>query len=226
MTLLAILFWVWGLYRLLCHVNTMASLNLLSIHILLVTTVVVFYSIYLAPHLYQSVYWRSGLLPYTTPIVFGVWTFVLITSRAVRNVHERPLLIVIGLLSFLGGGFSEAGNATLTAMLIAYVFACVIFRRKKWARDTSGGAIVALLASISAMVLLIVSPTTAYRVGLYEGAATLSNFHAYCFTIRMSFLQPIYWEIPWLTCPSSEHCCWLACGWLLLWRIASKQGHG
>ena len=176
MTLVIVIFWVWGLYRLFHHIAEMTSLRLSSSQILLVTVVIVYYSIYLAPHLYQSFYWKSGTLPYTFPIVFGVWVFALITSRAVQDVRERPLMVAVGILSFFGGGFSEAGSATLTAMLALYVFTGLIFRRMNWARNTLPIAVVALIASVAAMVVLIASPTTAYRVGLYEGTASILEF--------------------------------------------------
>ncbi|HEY5729021.1 MAG TPA: hypothetical protein VIS72_03160 [Anaerolineales bacterium] len=176
MTLLVVLFLTWGLYRLLNNFNVMLSLDFSTAQLLLMTAIVVYYSISLAPHLYQSIYWRSGLLPYTAPLVFGVWVFALITSSAVRKIHPRLTAICSGVLAFLGGGFSEAGTATLTAMFVAFVFACFVFRRAKWSKDTAPFAIVALLASISAMVILIVSPTTAYRVDLYERSASLLEF--------------------------------------------------
>jgi len=172
MTALVIVFWAWGLYRLLSNVNAMISLGLSKLHVLLMTTVVVYYSIYMAPHLYQSLYWRSGLLPYTAPIVFGVWVFALIT----RKSHTRSMIFITGVLASFAGGFSEAGSATLTSMIGAYVFACFIFRKTKWAKDALPTAIAALLASIVAMILLIASPTTSYRMGLYEGTASLAEF--------------------------------------------------
>ncbi|MCK6585538.1 MAG: hypothetical protein HUU11_07810 [Anaerolineales bacterium] len=188
MTGFAILFWVWGMYRLLGHINALTDLRFPKITILLVTAIIVYYSIHLAPHLYQSLYWRSGLLPYTAPVVFGVWVFALVLSPAVREARVFPLATLTGVLAFLGGGFSEAGNAALTAVLAVYVIACLMFRRREWARATLPFAVVALLASVSAMAVLIASPTTDYRLGLYEAPPGLTEFPRLLFYHTYEFL--------------------------------------
>lgn len=188
MTGVFILFWMWGMYRLLSHVNAWTDLRFPKTTPLLVTAIIVFYSIHLAPHLYQSLYWRSGLLPYTAPLVFGVWAFALILSPAVQEARVFPHATLTGILAFLGGGFSEAGNAVLTAALTMYVIACLVFRRREWAGTTLPFAVVALLASVSAMAVLIASPTTDYRLGLYEAAPGLMEFPRLLFYHTYEFL--------------------------------------
>jgi hypothetical protein len=176
MTGLFISFWVSGLYRLLTNVGAMLFPGTSRMTGLLVATLIVYHSIYLAPHPYQSIYWRSGLLPYTAPLIFGIWVFVSITSRARHPARGRGLAVLAGVLSFFAGGFSEAGNATLITMLVAYVFACLLLRRMKWARDTFPIAFIALLASVSAMAVMIASPTTDYRLGLYEAPVSIAEY--------------------------------------------------
>jgi len=176
MTLLVIIFLTGGLYKLLENINVLASFSFSKLQTLFMTAVIVFYSIYTAPHLYQSLYWRSGLLPYTAPIVFGIWVFVLITTCAVYKSHLHVFMIISGLLSFIVGGFSEAGNATFTAMLLVYIFACLFVRHRMWAQESLPIAVVSLIASIAAMIALIVSPTITYRIDLYDGFASLAEF--------------------------------------------------
>ncbi len=167
MTLLVVVSWSLGLFFILFNVQAFSSYKFSRLQLGLVTAVVVYYSIYLTPHLYQSMYWRSGLLPYTAMIVLSVWTFVLITYQAAHATLSKWVIAIAVTVTFLAGGFSEAGGATLTAMLAAYVGLCLWFRQKTWAKNSLPIAVIALLSSIMAIIGLIAAPTNAYRVGLY-----------------------------------------------------------
>lgn len=171
MTLLVVAFWYLGLFFIFLNLQAISPLKLSRIQIALMTAVIVYYSIYLTPHLYQSLYWRSGLLPYTAAVVLGVWTFTLITYQASRPVLSKWIVAATAIVTFFAGGFSESGGATLTALLAAYVALAVGFQKREWARNSLPVGVVALLSSIMAIVVLIAAPTNAYRVGLY-GAPT------------------------------------------------------
>jgi hypothetical protein len=123
--------------------------------------------------------------------------FAFILSPAVREVRGLPLAIFTAILAFLGGSFSEAGNAILTAMLSGYVFACLVYRRRKWAKDTFPIAIVALFASLAAMAVLIASPTTSYRLGLYETPASPAEFSRLLLYYTYEFLALNILNMPW-----------------------------
>jgi hypothetical protein len=176
MTLLVIVFLVWGLYRLLGAVTTLFSFELPSPNLLLVTAIIVFYTMYLTPHQYQSLHWRSGLLPYTAPIVFGVWVFALIVSQTVLQATSKKRMILTGMIAFFGGGFSEAGSAVLVSMLAGFVAFSFFYRSRNWAKRYLPTAMIALTASALAMFFVIVSPTTSYRVGLYGSPAPWGEF--------------------------------------------------
>src|SRR4030095_7069153 len=85
MTLLVIALWSLGLFIILLHVQALTRYTFSHLQLGLITAALVYYPIYLTPHLYQSMYWRSGLLPYTAMIVLSLWTFALITYQASRR---------------------------------------------------------------------------------------------------------------------------------------------
>lgn len=168
MTPLFIILWFTGLYWILENLRVFFTRSLTPLHTLFATVVIIYYSIYLAPHMYQSIYWQSALLPYTAPTVFGVWVFALITFQAQRPEPLRWLNLLTAVIAFLAGGFSEAGCATLTSILVVFILVCHLNRRKEWAKNSMPSAVFALFAAVFAMVLLIVSPTVIYRLGLYD----------------------------------------------------------
>jgi hypothetical protein len=125
----------------------------------------VYFSIYLAPHLYQNLYWRSGLLPYTAPLVFIPYITGAITHQIRRVKSSTTLLITVAAITALAGGFSEAACAYLVALLGVYTLAAAIgvCQKKNWARKTIWTAGVALGFAALALFVLIASPANETR---------------------------------------------------------------
>src|SRR5512138_3675146 len=136
MTLIVIASWTLGLFFTLLNLQTLLPYKFSRLQLGLITTAIVYYSIFLVPHLYQSMYWRSGLLPYTAVIALGIWTFVLIAQQATHPTNSAARMVLTAVITFLAGGFSEAGAATLTATLAAYVAIAIWFREKEWAKNS------------------------------------------------------------------------------------------
>ncbi len=177
MTFGTIMLWTSGLAVFLRNLQRITGDARSSFPPILLALLSIYFALYLAPHLYQSVYWRSGFLPYTAPLVFGVWIFALLTQQAASEKPSIPLAGVTGLLSLLAGGFSEAGCAFLVAALGLYVlFAGIGYVCKRpWAVKSLPGAGAALLFALLAMALLVYSPTSQVRVARYDSAAGMAE---------------------------------------------------
>lgn len=145
---------------------------------ILLASISVYFSLYLAPHLYQSIYWRSGFLPYTAPLVATVWILALLTQQSLQEKPSSARMTWIGVLSFLAGGFSEAGCAFLVAVLGMYLLlaGAGYARKRPWAIRSLPSVAVALLSALLAMALLIYSPTSQVRVARYGNTANLAQF--------------------------------------------------
>jgi len=176
MTPLTIVFWVAGLIYLLYNVSRITGYQLSKTTVGLFSALVVYFSIYLTEHIYQSLYWRTGMLTYTSPMVFLTWIFALITAQSLREKPSLWVTILAGLLAFLGGGFSEAGTTVMVASLGIYIaFATFMAYRYQspWAVKTLITAVVALVFALVAMAMLIFAPTTQIRKGRYGEPASL-----------------------------------------------------
>ena len=175
MTPLTIIFWVAGLAFLFYNFACIAGYRLSKWLVILVAAVIVYFSIYLSPHIYQSLYWRTGMLTYVTPLVFLPWIFVFITEGSKRDEPSPILTGLIFILALLGGGFSEASSAVLVSTLGLYVLIAGIgYRQKKvWAVKTFVPALVALVGAVTAMALLAFAPTTQVRKERYGEPAGL-----------------------------------------------------
>jgi len=175
MTPLTIIFWLAGLVYFFNNIAEIAGFRFSKWLLILVVATIVYFSIYLSPHIYQSLYWRTGMLTYVTPLVFLPWIFVFITLQNQRKKPSAWFTVLTFIMTLLGGGFSEASNTVLVFTLGLYVLiAGVGYRQKKaWAVKTFVPAVVALVGALIAMALLVYAPTTQIRKERYGEPASL-----------------------------------------------------
>ncbi len=190
MTFLAIFLWMSGLAVFLRRLQRLNGDQQSLLFPLLLAAIGVYFTLYLAPHLYQSIYWRSGFLPYTAPLVATVWILALLTQQALQEKPSPVRMAWIGLLSFLAGGFSEAGCAFLVAALGWYLLFAVLgaVRKRPWAARCLPSAGAALLFSLLAMALLIYSPTSQVRAARYGSTADFAQLARLLMQFTYAFL--------------------------------------
>lgn len=190
MTPLTILFWVAGLIYLLYNVSKITGYPLSSTALVLFSSLIVYFSMYLSDHIYQSLYWRTGMLTYTSPLVFLTWIFAFITAQSLREKPSLWIAALVGVLAFLGGGFSEAGTTVMVSSLGIYAAVAAFFAyryRSPWATKSLLAAIVALVFALTAMAMLIFAPTTQIRKGRYGEPASLPQLIQLVFNFTYAF---------------------------------------
>ncbi|HRQ32020.1 MAG TPA: hypothetical protein PLM89_02820, partial [Anaerolineales bacterium] len=183
---LSLLLWAWGLVRLFLNLSSLSTYPLSTFQATLLSIVIIYFTVYLAPHLYQSIYWNTGFFTYTFPLALFPWVLTLITDQNT----SKPKLIRIALLSLLAGGFSEASNTVLVSALTLYtVIAFIGSRYKKvWAPKTFTPALVALIFALIAMALLVFAPTTQLRAERYGEPASLLELITLVFNFTREFV--------------------------------------
>jgi hypothetical protein len=183
---LSLLLWTWGLVRLFKNTSSLSGFSLPAPQATLLSIAIVYFTIYLAPHLYQSLYWNTGFFTYTYPIVLIPWVLTLVTDQ---NTSASKL-VLIALLSLLTGGFSEASCTVLFSILALYVVVAFIGARykKTWSQKTLVGASIALLFALIAMALLVFAPTTQIRAERYGEPASLPELVTLVFNFTRAFV--------------------------------------
>lgn len=190
MTPLTILFWAAGLIYLLYNISTITGYQLSNTALVLFSSLIVYFSIYLSDHIYQSLYWRTGMLTYTSPLVFLTWIFAFITAQSLREKPSLCVTALAGLLAFLGGGFSEAGTTVMVSALGIYAAVAAFFAyryRSTWAIKSLAAAVIALIFALVAMAMLIFAPTTQIRKGRYGPPARLPQLIQLVFNFTYAF---------------------------------------
>jgi len=186
LTPLSLLLWTWGLVRLFKNISFISGFPLSTLQAVLISAMIVYFSIYLAPHLYQSMYWNTGFFTYTFPLIMIPWVLSLVTDQNTST----PKFILVALLSLLTGGFSEASCAVLVSILALYSVIAFIGSRyqKPWAQKTFVSALVALIFALIAMALLVFSPTTQIRAERYGEPASLPELVTLLFNFTREFV--------------------------------------
>ena len=162
-----------------------------NVALILASGLLLFYTLYLSPQRFQVLYWRSGVLPYSWTIIFGLLALGLITSQLARETPSRTKLVAIAAVSFLAGGFSEIGCVFLFSAFTLLLLAAWWNRRraKPWAIRIYSSAFTAWTFLLITLLALVLSPSNSRSSELEIVSATpyLVPFRAlrfaYAFTL-------------------------------------------
>jgi hypothetical protein len=166
--------WGVGIYLLFREMNRRIEQNWSMPEMAAISALLLFFSVYLAPNMYQSLYWRTGVLPYSAPLIAGLWLLVYLFMSQRPKSPIRTLLLGSG--AFLAAGFSEAG-----AVFICGLFALVIVwtlwmgtkgHRTPWL-ELGQPALVVILTIAAALVIMYLSPVNVQRQASYDKPATV-----------------------------------------------------
>lgn len=146
------LVWVgWNLSRLLKPL----PLNL----IFLAAGILLFYNLYLSPQRFQILYWRSGVLPYSTAVIFWILLLGFITQQMIRPICWFNFIVAP--LAFIAAGLGEISATFIFSGTTLLLLAAWIYRKQEWAQKSLQTILVAWLFLLLGMVALIVSPSNA-----------------------------------------------------------------
>jgi hypothetical protein len=162
---LVIILWFGGLFLILQGLNRFFNFKLKMAFIILVTVVIEYYSFYLAPNQFRTLYFRSSVLTYSAPLICSLYVFGLLLWQANRERPSRTLAFWMAPLSFIAATFSEAGCAYLGAALGILWLVTFIYKRKGhlWAKCIFPAATIALASVALATLVLVLSPAIAPR---------------------------------------------------------------
>jgi hypothetical protein len=196
-TLFVLVALTWGFHRGLENLAKIANLSIQKPIILAFAALVVFFSIYIAPLRYQSFYWLNGILPYTIPLLIGIWVATLLVEQASTNSRSPYVLPLLGALSFFGGGFSEAGAAFLLSLLFIILILATFYRRKsKWAAPLIFPVLWSLAWAIAAVLILLLSPAAWERASRYGELAGFVEFVGLTLRYSWDFVRFSILDLP------------------------------
>jgi hypothetical protein len=150
----------------LAQLNHWLKLSLSRWILVLLSELVVFFTILFTPQLYQSFFWRIGIITYTLPLVFLVLEIGLVirfSTRAQSGCVHRGGLIVCGVLAFIAGGFSETYLTLQISIALLGLFIVLFLvkgaSRRNWLLMLSA----VLIGSLLSLAVVLASPGNAVR---------------------------------------------------------------
>jgi hypothetical protein len=160
---LVLLLWVLAWVVCIHQAAQLFKLRVLPLWVGLFALVQVFFAALLAPDRLQTLYWRMGTLHYSFPLLLLLLNLAL--AAGWRRRAGRGLLwgAAICALSFFAGGFSETFAAMQTGVYLLILAAGLALGRGVERRQTVRILLPGLAGALAAMVLMMLSPSNAWR---------------------------------------------------------------
>jgi len=164
-TAITIVLWFAALYW---TASNLAKLNKVDVPksvLLLLSGLILYYTLYISPDRFQILYWRSGVIPYSYTLISGLILLGLIASQALKVDLSKPSLVLTAFVGVLGGGFSEVGSALLFSGATLLLVVAWFFRREKkeWALCSFPTILTAWVSLLTALALLLIAPSNDMR---------------------------------------------------------------
>ena len=130
---------------------------------------VIFATLEGSPNVYQSLYWQTGMLTYTLPLILLTaylgWLLLFTDGVPDKNRHSWEIP-ASGVATFVFGGFSETFVSVQTALLIALFILSTIMLRGKKRRQVNAFLGAGIVGSLLAMLVIVIAPGNLVRRGL------------------------------------------------------------
>lgn len=131
---------------------------------ILSSLIILTFTLYLAPDLYQVFYWRSGSFPYLVPLILNTFIFARVINLVMTHNIKWFHFIEIALISFISAGFSETAAVWQFGIWsISFLFLLVHNRNRK-SNYLNAIFFTVLAATILGILLLIFSPSNVFHL--------------------------------------------------------------
>jgi hypothetical protein len=165
-TSLAVIIWVIGLTWAMLKICRLLHMQMPKWMAVLISEWIILFSILLAPQVYQSLFWRIGLITYTVPLVL-LSSLIGILIQGYLNLQESKKasgwIVLAGFIAFLGGGLSETYLVLqITILGLALLILLMVNNKEKlkFGLKPIGSG---LIGSLLSMVIVLAAPGNAVR---------------------------------------------------------------
>ena len=165
-TSLTIILWVIGLTWAMLKISRLFHMQMPKWMAILITEWIILFTILLAPQVYQSLFWRIGLITYTAPLVLLSSLIGLLIQGYLKLQEKKTVtgwLVLAGITAFLGGGLSETYLALQISFICLSFLALLLFNKKEILKMGSKPLGSALIGSLLSFVIVLAAPGNAVR---------------------------------------------------------------
>ncbi|HCR71134.1 MAG TPA: hypothetical protein DIW23_06795 [Anaerolineae bacterium] len=191
-----ILLWAIGMIWSMYELRKFLKVNWNFLFDVLLGLTFTFFSLLQAPHLFQTVYWRSAMMTHFAPLVFGSFLFAFVL-RQIRTTEKTSwwVGVFIFIASFILAGFSEPPPATAVTGLVLLLGINFYFRKSFIYKKSLSLLTWALAGTLIGLLVMILSPANA-GVAQEKGVnmieiLTKSFIYSYQFIVDTLKTQPL-----------------------------------
>ena len=191
LSVFCILFWFAGLIWLLYEAARIFRIQWNFWTGFLLAELIVLVSFYSASNLFQSVFWRPGVMTYFLPLVLFTFVFAgILRGTRVANGGRASLLTITGLffIAFFSGGLSETAGALHISILGLALVVDFIWNKGASRRASLALITAALTGALLAMFGMFITPANAIRLNGTD-APTLPTVILRALAFAMQFLS-------------------------------------
>jgi hypothetical protein len=202
--ILSVIFWLIGAAGVISEISRLVKRKIEPFEAFAISEVLLSLVLIGAQNLEQSLFWRSGMLPYFLPqvgILLVLWVVLREQRREKRSWLIYPLLFMLGLLF---GGFSETGTFLMLGIwgLGLVVTLILMLSGKKRKRFAVVAFVVLIAATLAGLALLYFSPSTALRrVNMPEPLSISALVSLLLVNLKVFFWQVLMRRIIYLLMP-------------------------
>jgi len=158
---ISIALWLSSIFFVIRQVSKILDLEIRLLGVLVLSETLLFLALYRAPNLTEILFWATGLATYLAPLIFNTFLLgVLLYASQQRQLHWS-WYVLVALLSFIGGGFSE--TSAVVQFLWLFTFFCASLVYKRTDRKFLILVATALLTTGLSLLLLSQSPSAGLR---------------------------------------------------------------
>ncbi|NWF62955.1 MAG: hypothetical protein HXY38_01505 [Chloroflexi bacterium] len=196
MPALHVILWALGLYWLLNELNKVFNLKLSLPVALLTAEMLVLFSFFTTPNVFQILYWRPGQVSYLTPIVMFTFTAAWLVNLVRRNKATLPLAFLFGFLAFFIGGLSETLGALHIAILSLAILGVFFFDTSPRRKPAWTLLIALLIGALLALVAMFLAPANEVRINDENGSPSFITVLFRTFEYSFLFLRIAVTTLP------------------------------
>ncbi len=129
----------------------------------LVSLIFTYFLLLLSPDLFQSVYWRSGMISYFAPLQFLGLTVIVLCLDLLHGI-KKCRSVIFFLLALILGGFSETFGAFQVGLWLIVILLSMTFLKKHDKNILKQDSLYLLAGSLVSLAVIAVAPGNFVRL--------------------------------------------------------------
>lgn len=157
---LTIVFWLFGITWTLHNISKLIK-PIPSSVLLFISVFLLYYNLFISPQKFQILYWRSGVLPYSTALIFWMIMLGFITSQMNQAKPVNWYNFIVAPIAFLASGLGEISATLLFSGTTILLIIIWVAKNKKqtWAQKSFQTTFITWFFLLIGTIVLIISPS-------------------------------------------------------------------